>query len=46
MTVLPGDAAVFQFGDQIVVVDPRRREIALLARGSSPIAVPDAGPRY
>ncbi len=39
-THLPGDAVLFQLGrDQICVLDPVRRQVALLARGRGPTAV-------
>lgn len=36
-TVLPEDQVVFQAGDQILILDLRTREIARIARGTSPI---------
>ncbi len=40
VTHLPGDAVLFQLGrDQICVLDPVRRQVALLARGRGPTAV-------
>jgi hypothetical protein len=40
-TVLPNGAAVFQFGDQIAIMD-RTKNIGVLAMGSSPVVVLDA----
>jgi hypothetical protein len=40
VTHLPGDYIVFQLGeDQICIVEPKTRNVALLARGRGPVAV-------
>lgn len=40
-TVTPSGQVVFQLGDQILLLDPASRRMGLLARGWSPLVVPD-----
>lgn len=43
-TIVPGNQVVFEIEDQIVLLDPARRRIGLIARGHSPVVALDPLP--